>query len=242
MFNILLQVQIDTDGRQVARQGQHLQCISQVTTNFPLHIVSIGHYTFEILPVAQPLGGGFWSAFFHPGNVVRLVTGQCQKVNDLFRRHTKFLYHAIDIHRCFGHGIDEGDMVIDQLGHILVTGGDYTVNIRSSSTLCQRTDYIIGLDTRHLDQRQAQKPDHFVYRFYLLSEFQRHRWTVGFVLFVHFMTKSRALCIEYHRYVFRFSIFYQAPQHIGNAQQGTRRFTRRIGQVRKCVVCPVDIR
>ncbi len=105
----------------------------------------------------QQANGGFFSYAGHARNVVHLVTHQREEVDDQRGRQPKFLLDASLIQGLFLHGIDQRDMAVHQLGHVLVAGGDHRVAPGLGGVMRQRADDIVGFDAFDAQQRQPQR-------------------------------------------------------------------------------------
>ena len=92
--------------------------------------------------------GGFLTHTGNARNVIDRVSHEGQQIDDELRRHTKLIDHPIAVQDNLGHGIDQGDVVIHQLRHVLVTGGNKDRSLLRARHLRQGANYIIGLDTR----------------------------------------------------------------------------------------------
>ena len=86
----------------------------------------------------------------HTGYVVDGVTHQCLEINHQMRWHAKLCGDASDITPLSVHGVDDGDVLIDQLAQIFVaTGNDY-LNALLGCQNSQGADHVVGFDTRNI--------------------------------------------------------------------------------------------
>ena len=106
----------------------------------------------QVVVALQPFDRGFRTAFVYTRNVVDLVAHQRQVINDLLRGNTKLFHHPIPVHGGFCHGVDEGNVVADQLGHVLVAGGHHHIDALAGGFMGQGADNIVGLHAGHNQQ------------------------------------------------------------------------------------------
>ncbi|CZR33542.1 Uncharacterised protein [Legionella pneumophila] len=95
---------------------------TQIFTNFAANFVGVCKQIIKRLILCQPFYSCFGAAFLYSWNIIYTVSNESEVINDLFRCYTKFCFDTINIHTVITHGIDEGDMFIDQLCHVFITG------------------------------------------------------------------------------------------------------------------------
>ena len=117
----------------------------------------------------QQANGGFLAHPRHAGDVVHLVAHQCEEVDDECGRQAKLLLHARFIEGFLFHGVDQRDVAVHQLGHVLIAGGDDRVAASLSGLVRQRANHVIRLDPFDAQQRQAECFDTGVQRFDLAA-------------------------------------------------------------------------
>ncbi len=110
----------------------------------------------------------------HTGNVVHLVPLQRQQVDHQMRRHAELFLDPGHIHLAVVHGVDQGDMLIHQLRHILVTGGDDHRAAGLAGLTRQGADDVIRFDAFLNEQRQSHGTDDGVDRLHLSAQIIRH--------------------------------------------------------------------
>src|SRR5690606_32397389 len=184
LLEFQIQRHIKLDSGQFVGQSQQTNVISQLLTNFAADLVGIGNDLFNWTEVLQPFDRRFWTRAGHTGNVVDLVTGQRQEVHNTRRRQTKFGDNTIRVQLFTGHGVDQCDVFIHQLGQILVTRGDQRIALLLLGLQRQRANNVVGLHTRYNQQRQAHGADNVVDRVDLRPQVVRHRRAVGLVFVV----------------------------------------------------------
>ena len=64
----------------------------------------------------------------------------------MLRRHTEFGFYAFDIHKYVGHGVNEGNMLVYQLGHVFVASRDDHILLMANRLRCQSTNHVVGLN------------------------------------------------------------------------------------------------
>ncbi len=100
---------------------------------------------------------GFFADAGHSGDVVDLVAHQRQVVDDQLRPDAEFVVYALNIHHRIGHGVDQRDVLIDQLGHVLVAGRDHDLPAGVGALPGQGADHVVSLHAVHAQQRQAER-------------------------------------------------------------------------------------
>jgi hypothetical protein len=203
------------------RQRQHSKAVTQVFAGFAFHAIGLRHQRLQRTKFLQPFRRGFRPNALHARNIVDAVTHQRQIVHDPFRRHTEFGDHRVAIHDRVGHGVDQRDALVHQLGDVLVTGGDQHVHAGIGRALRQRSDDVIGLDPRFAQQRQAKRAHQCVQRFDLQAQIIRHGGAVGLVFGIDGITEGTARRIEDHGDVRGRVGLHQLLQHVDHALDGT---------------------
>lgn len=153
----------------------------------------------------------------HAGDVVDLVAHQREEVDDQVRRNAELLGDAVHIQRLVLHGVDQGDVLVHQLGHVLVAGRDDGVTPGFGRHARQGADDVIGLDTFHAQQWQAKGTHAGMQRLDLQAQVIRHRRTLGLVLGVHVVAEGLALGIEDHCHGAVRVLANQALEHVDHA-------------------------
>ena len=116
-------------------------------------------------------------------------------------------------------------MLIDQLCHVLVAGGDQRIDPLIGCLLRQRANDIIGFHSRNAQQGQSHGLDNFMYGVNLLRQFFWHGWTMGLVVGIEIIAKGLALGIKHHGNMFGIIIRQQAPNHVHDSVDGPGGFT-----------------
>jgi len=109
--------------------------------------------------LSEPLDRGLRPTLGNAGYVVRGIPHQRQVVDNLLRRDTELVHHPLPVHAAVGHGVDQGNVTIHQLGQILVPRGDQGMHAGLGRPGGEGTDDIIRLHSRHHQQRQPHRLD-----------------------------------------------------------------------------------
>ncbi|MCY1286581.1 hypothetical protein D9M70_355570 [compost metagenome] len=238
-----LDVQLDValDGRQLVGQVGHVLVLFELgrqglgaANRQAGHLVQVG---IEDIQAAAHAGeqaeGGLLADAGHAGNVVHLVSHQRQVVDDEFRTDTEFLLHAIHVQRATGHGVDQRNVPVDQLRHVLVAGGDHHRTPARRTLPGQGADHVVGLHALHAEQRQPECAHAGMQGFHLHAQFIRHRGAIGLVLGEHFIAEGAALGVEDHREGAVRELPAQALEHVQHTFDRARGQAGRGGQRRQ---------
>ncbi len=178
---------------------------------------------------------------WHARNVVDLVAHQREEVDDQFRADAELGLHALDVIDAAGHGVDQGDVRADQLGHVLVAGGDHHITAQRRALPRQGADDIVCLDPFHAQQRQPQCTDAGMQRLDLHAQVVGHRRAVRLVVLEQRVAKGRTLGVENHCERAVRILPAQAKQHVQHTLDRTGRLAGRGGQRRQCVEGAVQV-
>ena len=187
------------------------------------HFVEVG--VDHIQPAAeagQQTQRGFLADAGHARNVIDLVAHQRQVIDDQLRANTKFFFYPFNIHHGVGHGVDQGDVRINQLGHILIAGRDHHGTAMGGTFARQGANHVVRLYAFNTEQRQAQGLDAGVQWLDLYAQIIGHGRAMGFVLLEHGVAEGRSLGIKNHPYGAIRILFAQALEHVEHALDRTR--------------------
>jgi hypothetical protein len=186
------------------------------------HLVQVGIQHIEPAAHAhQQAQRGLLAHAGHAGDVVDLVAHQRQVVDDQLRADAELGLDAVDVVDAAGHGVDQGHVRTDQLGHVLVAGGDHHVAAERCALAGQRADYIIGLHALDTQQRVTEGAHAGVQWLDLAAQVIRHRRAVGLVLGEHGVTEGAALGVEHHGEGAVRVLLAQALEHVQHALHRT---------------------
>ena len=111
-------------------------------------------------------------------------------------------------------------MLTDQLGKVLVAGGDQRVQLVAGRLQGQRPDHIVRFNTLYYQQGQAHGADNLVDGFDLAAQFIGHWRARGLVVSKNIIAKGLALGIEDHRDIAVGILFGKQADHADNALDG----------------------
>ncbi len=201
-----VQRHIDLDGGQLVRHE------SRFTVFFKLGGQALGasngqrrHLVQVRVQVAEPPAdpgqqpdGGLFTHTWHTWNVVHLVAHQRQEVDDVLGADPEFLVHASHVQHATGHGVDQGNVPVDQLRHVLVAGGNDDRPVQRRAAACQGTDDIVSFDPFDAQQWVAHGLDAGMQRLDLHPQIVRHAGAVGLVVGEQGVAERAALGVEHH--------------------------------------------
>ena len=206
------------------------------------HLIKAGINRLDTAQGLQQCQRSFFAHTGHPGDVVDLIPLQSQQVNNQVGRHTELFDNTAVVHGGVGHGVNQRDMVVDQLGHVLVAGGYQHSLVTSRRRHRQCADNIIGLHSGDTDKWQTHRPDNGVDGLYLLPQLLGHGRPVGLVLGINFVAKGWTLGIKNNHHLVVGVIGNQLADHANNALHRTGIEALRVGQGRQGVVGAKQIR
>ena len=132
--------------REFLRHAQLVDVVAQAFANFTLDVLGMCDDVVGVRVLVQPLRSGLRADTRYSRDIIRGVAHECEVVDDLFRIDVKFSLDAIAVENGFGHCIDERDMVVDELCHVLVTRRDEYVQPAFGAPYAQRSDHVVGLN------------------------------------------------------------------------------------------------
>ncbi|MCY1284699.1 hypothetical protein D9M70_336140 [compost metagenome] len=225
LLGVEVERHVGLDGRQLVGQVGHLAVFGELgrqrlgAADRQLgDLVEAGVEHVEAAADAgQQAQRGFLADPGDAGDVVDLVAHQRQVVDDQLGADAELGAHALDVVDAAGHGVDQGDVRADQLGHVLVAGGDHHVAALRGGLPGQGADHVVGLHALHAQQRQAEGAHAGVQRFDLHAQVVRHRRPVGLVFGEQLVAEGPTLGVEDHREGAVRVLLAQAFQHVQHA-------------------------
>ena len=115
-------ITVEFNSRQFVGHGQKIDRFTQVLAHFTPDSARIFDNRLHVTVFSNPFCGSLGPHFRHTGDVVRSIPHECQIVDNLIRTYLEFFNNPGLIHKMIVHGVDQADIGIDQLRHILVTG------------------------------------------------------------------------------------------------------------------------
>ena len=177
----------------------------------------------------------------YTGNVIDFVAHQREEVDDQLRADAELVLHAFDVIDATGHGVDQGDMRADQLGHVLVASGDDHVALERGTLPRQCSNHVVRLDAFNAQQWHTQRTHTGMQRLDLATQVVGHRWTMGLVFSEQRVSEGRALGVENHREGAVRILPTQRQQHVQHALHGAGGLAGRGGQRRQGVEGAVEV-
>ena len=244
-----LQFDIQLDGSELAGQVGHVPVFLQFFRQFLRaayrqfgDFIQIGiDHVHVAAQAGQQAQRGLLAHPRYAGDVVHLVAHQRQVVDDQFGTHPELFAHALHIHCGAGHGVDQGDEGVDQLGHVLVTGGDHHRAAGGSAVPGQGADHVVGFHIVDTQQWQPQRADAGMQRIHLAAQVIGHGRTVGLVVLEQGVAEGRPLGVEHYCEGAVRILPAQGQQHVQHALDRAGRLAGGGGQRWQRVEGPVQI-
>ncbi|MNN28925.1 hypothetical protein D3C81_1425080 [compost metagenome] len=191
--------------------------------------------------LGQPFDRGLGADLGHAGDIVDRIADQRQVVDDALGRHAELGRHARGIEHFAAHGVDQRDLVVDQLRQVLVAGGYHRTHALLGGLARQRADHVVGLDAVDHHDRPAQRAHGLVDRLDLAGQVFRHGRAVFLVGRIHVVAEGLALCVEHAGAILCRVIVAQLAQHVDHAVDCPCGQTLSIPQVRQSVISAIQI-
>ena len=217
------------------------QVVTQVFPDLAGKAFRVGNDIIQAAVFRQPLDRGFWPHLGNPRHVVRCVADQGKVIDNTLRRHSIFFYHAGAIKPGIVHGIDQVNVIINNLRQVLVAGGYQGIHPGACSPGRQGCNHVIRLDTVFTQQAYAKRFDDFVQRFDLGHQVKRGRGTIGFILRIQVITETFSLGIENDCEIIRPFIPDQLAQHVDYAVDGPGWLIFRVREARHGMIGPEQV-
>ena len=190
----------------------------------------------------KPLGGSLRADLGYAGDVVDTVAHQRQVVDDALRRHAVLGDHAVAVELGVVHGVDQGDVLRDELRHVLVAGGDDGPSSHARGLGRQRADDVVGLDVGNAQQRHAHGFDDLEDGRNLHPKIVRHARPVGLVVGIEIVAEGLAADVEDHRHRAALEVVGELAQHADDAADRAGRESVEGAQIRQRVERPEQVR
>ena len=170
--------------------------IAQVLADHAADFVGMGNYSVQRAVLFQPLDGGLGAAFLDAGHAVDGVADQRQIVDDPARRHAELGHDTGLVEQFVAHRVVPAHQWADQLGQVLVAGGNQRFQAVDRGSRGQGADHVVGFDAIDHQHRPAGSPDGGVDRFDLPDQVLRHRRPVCLVFGIPVVAEGLALGVE----------------------------------------------
>ena len=208
---------------------------AQIFARLALHFTRMSLDALKVTVFGDPLGGGLRTALLDAGHVVDLVAHEGEVVDDALRRNAVLFNDALAVVELHVHRVDEHDVVVDELGHVLVARGDDALHARGARLFGDRRDHVVGLDAGHRNDGPAEVLQNAVKRFDLHAQVVGHRRTVALVLGEHLVAEVLPLRVEDDDGVIGLGKRPDLAEHAQKAPDGPRRLARTRAKVGKAV-------
>ena len=238
LFQALFQRHVGLDGGQHIGKAHLLFLLAELvgerlgaTEAERRHLVEVGG---DLVDAADPLQQGqcgLLADTCHAGNVVHLVPHQRQVIDDELGRYAELLDHPFPIGLHILHGVDQGDMVGDQLRHVLVAGADEHRQLFLGRLTGQGADHVVSLHPFDHQEGETHCLDHLVDRGDLAAQIVRHAGACCLVFGIDVVTEGLALGVEHHGHVAVGVLLAKAAHHVGHDTDGAARQAGRGAQI-----------
>ena len=218
-----------------------LKTVSKFFTNLAFDLIGLCHDGVEISVRCQPLCSCLGPTTRHTGDIVRGIPNQRKIINNLSRLDAKFFLNTCNIHRGVAHGIDERDVFVDQLSHVLVASRDDRFQPRLRRLHRQGTDNIVRFHAFNDHEWKTHLFNQLVQRLHLRTHIIRHALPIRLVLTVEIIAKGFALGIEHNDHDLRRIIRDQTTQHVNHTVNCTCRLLFAVSQRRHGMKCAIQI-
>ena len=145
----------------------------------------------------QPLGRGFRAHLGNARDVIDAIPGEGQQVDDLLRIHPKLFPHPRLIQGGIGHGVHQRHLGGDQLGKVLIRGGNDHGAV-GSGLRGEGADYVVRLNLGDHDEGETVGANHLMERCDLRPQVRVHGGPMGLVLGVKVAAKGFPRRIKNH--------------------------------------------
>ena len=153
----------------------------------------------------------------HTGHVVYRVTHQNLIVQHQAGRHAKFFLHTGQIAAFAIHGVDDGDVLVDQLRQVFVATGHNHFNAMRRTHCGQGADHIVGFNAGYIQYFPTHQTHQFVNGLNLRTQIVWHGAAILFVLGVDVVAEGGALGIKHTDRILGGDVFAQALHHVDHA-------------------------
>ena len=212
---------VAADRHQLLRERDAVDARPQVLPHLALDLAGMGDEGVERAVLRQPLRRGLRPHLRDPGDVVHRIADQRQVIDDGLRRHAELGLHPGRVEDRPVHGVDHGDPIVHELGHVLVPGGDQHVEPRLLAPLGEGADDVVGLHPRHLQHREAERAHQRVDRLDLGAQLPGHGGAVRLVFGIQIVAEGPAPGVEDHRRELGRHLRFEPLQHVGHAVDGS---------------------
>ncbi len=105
---------------ELLRQSHLFDMFPQALADFARDFFGVIDDAISSLIQVQPFRGGFGTDLGYAGNIVGRIAYQREVVDNLLRVDIKFFFNTVTVHDIPTHRVDESDVFVDELCHVLV--------------------------------------------------------------------------------------------------------------------------
>ena len=235
------QFHVLADRRQFARQLERADIVTQALADLALDLVRLYDEFVGAAVFVQPFRRGLGAHLRDAGDVVGAVADQGEVVDDLFRVDVEPGLDRIAVEDAVGHRVDQRDLVVDELGQVLVARRHEHIQLVGRRRGAQRADHVVRLDALDLQQGQTHGPDRVEDGRDLRAQLVGHRRAGGLVLRVDVVAEGLAGRVEHDADSRARVLADELVDHRQDAVQGAGGLTLRVAQARQRMERPVQV-
>ncbi|OQA33369.1 MAG: hypothetical protein BWY57_01231 [Betaproteobacteria bacterium ADurb.Bin341] len=195
--------------QQLAAERQKIEMGAQIVADHAADFAGVRDHFIERAVLAQPLHRCFGAALGHARYVIDRITHQRQIIDHTLRRHAELGRHPGHIEHLVAHAVVPAHLVVDELGQILIAGGNHRFQPGSGGLCRQGADHIVGLNPFDHNERPAGGTDGGMQRLDLRRQIFRHVRAIGLVVWIPVFTEGFSARIEHHRPQLRLVLGFQ---------------------------------
>ncbi len=192
-----VEVDVALDRCELLRQAQRIDVVAQALAHLALDLLAVLDDAVRRLVLVEPFRGGLGADLGNAGDVVGGIADERKVVDDLLGPHVELGLDRVAVHARVGHRVDQRHLVGDELGEVLVAGGDQHAEPLLLRRGTERADDVVGLDARDAQQRQSHRLDGVENRPHLGAQVVRHRGSCCLVLRIEVVAEGLARGVEH---------------------------------------------
>ena len=158
----------------------------------------------------------------HTRHVVDRIAHQNLIIEHEAGRHAKLLLHTGQIAALAVHGVDDGDVLVDQLGQVFVTAGHNHFDAVRRPHSGQSANHVVSFNAGYIQDLPTHQANQFVNRLNLRAQIVWHGAAILLVFGVNFVAESGALGIKHTHRIFSGNVFAQTLHHVDHAANSAR--------------------
>ena len=196
---------------------------------------------------ADELRGGLDPDARHTRDIIRRIPDQRLHLDELPRRHAKFLDHLGNADPAVLHGVVHDDAVVHELHEVLVGADDGCGGTQLARLTHIGRDQIIGLVAQLFQARYVEGAHRLANECELRTQIVGRLGPVRLVIGVHLVAEGFLRLVEYDREVgwplLGLHVAQELPQHVAEAEHGVD--LQPVGfavERRQCVISAENVR